>query len=482
MSFGWSAGDIVRVANLLWNLHNALNDADGAPEHYRGSAATLRAIQFRLRFLSKVVGEDGDNTALNETEEASLLGKADMDDLCSVVSGLKHAVGKLEALVAEGCGMKLDPAEANKQSYGRSRNWSMHQINKLRWYVSKQKEVDQRIRQIYELTSPLPDLYHKLNSESGKERAVAQWMYHETEIAWFRAIYEKLVLVEGAVVQESHRDVDQKKGGEVRLPSLLSFGSDEEFLVTAPDTSSFDKDSALTHLRDMAHEIMSPAMETRTRNLRADHQLKRKLTEWFGSGACPCLWLYGDQSDTVSAIVYATALDRRRPAIAFSGRHTEGGQQLTSENRFHKMVYSFLFQVLQQFDGISEPLVVTGVDGSFDELDLSMNSMPLALQYLGYFIHLLPECICIVDGWNFISNDAEPEVTALLRDFVGLFERPRPSADSSESWHRLLLTSPGNNILLRGLGKGMVDSFDLKNHVDTTGGMRLRMTLLGMEW
>ena len=158
MSFGWSAGDILAAAQLLWDLYKALDDAEGAPEHYRQTAATLKSIQFRLRFLVKVIGEDPNSDQLVETEEASHLAAADKEDLHSVTVNLKISMEKLEALVAKGCDMKLDPGVKRRR-----RDWPLRQINKLRWYSGKEDEVNSLVQHIFELTTPLPDFYHQLN-------------------------------------------------------------------------------------------------------------------------------------------------------------------------------------------------------------------------------------------------------------------------------------------------------------------------------
>ncbi|KAI1408649.1 hypothetical protein F5Y13DRAFT_106702 [Hypoxylon sp. FL1857] len=482
MSFGWSAGDVAAAAKLLWDLYRALNDADGAPEHYRKSAATLRSIRFRLRTLGKVIGEDQNPDPLTETEEASLLEKADKDDIRSVVVNLKHAFGKLEALVDKGCDMRLDPG-----SRRRRRDWPMHQINKLRWYIGKEDEVDNLIQHMNELTASLPDLYQKLNSELLKQLATTQGVYHETDIKWLKAIFNELKLVKRIVAQGqlAHMDEHEKEEG----PPLLHAGPDLG-VPPAPTGPGLDRGSALSHLEGIAHEIMSTSLSTRVKGLCVDHHLKRKLTEWFtgktANGETPAqpipprLWLYGDQAGTISATVYTAALDRRRPAIAFAGRHSAGGQLLSAQERLFRMVYSLLFQLLQQLEDLSV-FVVPGVDKPFTDLDVSMQSMPLALEYLSYFLSILPECICIVDGWNFIANDAEPAVKEVLRSFLDIFEKAPQPVDDLGSRTRLLLTSRGNSQMLQGLGKEFVDRFDSRNHVGNSG-QKLYTALLGIDW
>ncbi|KAH7157946.1 hypothetical protein B0J13DRAFT_185010 [Dactylonectria estremocensis] len=474
MSVGWSAGDIVAAAQLLWSLYKALNEASGAPEHYRKSASTLRSIQFRLRYLSKVVGEDENPDLSTETEEASLLESADKDDIRYVVVSLKLVVRKLEALVAKGCDMKLDP---NKKK--RRRDWPMHQINKLCWYIHNVDEVDDLIQHMFELTAPLPDLYLKINTVLVKQQAVTLGVYHETELKYLKAILEKLTLMEKGSAQGQLLDMNKEEENKVRVP-LLHAGPELGVPPAAAEADPGpDIGSALSHLRSVAHEMMSLGLQTRVKNLLADHYIKRVFTEWYSGTSSPRLWLYGDQAGTVSAIAYMAARDQRRPAIAFSGRHAAAGQLLTDQDRLFRMMYSLLFQLLQQFEGISI-LAVTGVDKPFTDLGLSMESMQLALKYMRYFLGLLPECVCIVDGWNFICNDAGPAVKQVLRGFLDLFEKPQANAADEDWYIRLLLTSPGSSSMLRDLGKDYVYSFDLKNHVGTGG--KLHTTLLGMDW
>lgn len=171
---------------------------------------------------------------------------------------------------------------------------------------------------------------------------------------------------------------------------------------------------------------MSPGLKQRTRNLTADHHLKKLLTQRFKGEKQiePVLWFSGDQANIVSAIVYHVALDRRRPVVAFAGRHNANGQYLSSEQRLFRMVYSVLIQLLQVLEEESS-FAVVGVDKPFTELGLSIDSMSLALQYTKYVLGLLPECICIVYGWNFITIDAEEQVDVVLKDFLELFKRPR---------------------------------------------------------
>ncbi|KAL6362076.1 hypothetical protein LRP88_05560 [Fusarium phalaenopsidis] len=471
MSFGWSAGDVIAASQLLWSLYKALDGEKGAPEHYRRSASTLRTIQFRLRHLREVVGEDTSPDPLTETEEASLLESMDKDDIRYIIVGLKVSVGKLEALVAKGCNLGLEPA--NKK---RRRDWPMDQINKLRWYTLNQGEVDSLIQHILELTAPLSDLHQKINTAFVKELAASQGVYHETQLKYLKAILEQVIVVATGPAQNRLLDLN-KSEEEERQVSLLHTGPELGIPPAAEPEPTVG--SALSHLTSIADEIMSAGLQTRVMNLKADHHVKNVFTNWYKGTIPPRLWLQGDQAGTVSAIAYMAARDQRRPTIAFSGLRAAGGRLLTDKEKLYQMIYSLVFQLLRQLEDIPT-LAVTGVDRPFTALQLSMESMPLALQYMRYFLSLLPECIVVVDGWHFISQNAGEHVKQTLKTFLDLFEKPQEDARDEDWCFRLLLTSPGNSSMLRELGQAYVHTFNLRGRLNT--GAKLYTILLGMDW
>ncbi|KAH7270920.1 hypothetical protein B0J15DRAFT_483697 [Fusarium solani] len=471
MSFGWSAGDVFAAAQLLWGLYKALDEKEGAPEHHRRSASTLRTVQFRLRYLSKVVGEDANADPLSETEEASLLDSADKDDIRYTIVSLKLSVERLEALVAKGCGLKLDPAKKKRR-----RDWPMDQINKLRWYTLNQDEVDGLIQHMLELTAPLSDLHQKINTAVVKELAANQGVYHETQLKYLKTILEQVIVIARGAAQDQLLDLNNSEEGERQVP-LLHTGPELGIPPAAEPEPTVG--SALSHLTSIAREIMSPSLRTKVINLKADHHVKNVFTSWYKGAIPPRLWLHGDQAGTVSAIAYIAARDQRRPTIAFSCRHAADGRLLSGEDRLFRMVYSLLFQLLQQLEDIPT-LAVTGVDRPFTDLQLSMESMPLALQYMRYFLSLLPECIVVVDGWHFISQDAGEHVKQTLKSFLDLFEKPQENAGDEDWCIRLLLTSPGNSSMLRELGQAYVHDFNLRGRLNT--GAKLYTILLSMDW
>ncbi|KAI1388102.1 uncharacterized protein F4822DRAFT_430857 [Hypoxylon trugodes] len=478
MSFGWSTGDIIAAAKLVLDLSRALDDVSGAPEHYRRSAATLRSIRFRLSILSKVTGVGRNDDSQARIYELAVLGKDEYDDMNLVVVNLKSAFGRLKILVAKGCDMKFDLGSGKRR-----REWPAHQINKSRWYIGKEDEVNRLVQHIFELTASLPDFYQKLNSELLKQQNTTQAVYHQTQITWLKAIFERLEGLDRAV----SRDQSYQGPGEGRLP-LLHAGPDLG-VPPIPSNTGFDTKSTIDHLESVAHTIMTTNLSSRVKDIQVDHYLKRKLEEWFSGQTHdnkrtpPRLWLYGDKANIVSATIYTAALDRRLPILAFAGRHVAEGKYLAPEDRFYRMVYSLLFQLLQQFEDVPA-IAITGIDRPFTELDLTMDSTPLALKYMAYFLSLIPECTCIVDGWNFISVDADATVKNILKMFLDMFEEPPGLADEIDSRPRLLITSPGNSQMLRdvmGEKQGYVDGFNLRSHVGVNGS-RLHTLLLGMEW
>ncbi|KAK7402551.1 hypothetical protein QQX98_011689 [Neonectria punicea] len=235
-------------------------------------------------------------------------------------------------------------------------------------------EVYSLIAHIYDLTVPLPDLYQKINMEFMKSKATAQGVYHETEVEWLKLLNKKLDFLCNAELQRQMVHMDRQEGSKV-----LHIGPDAGIPSAA---TVFDRGSAVSHLQSLTHDNMATGMETKSKNLQADPHLRKRLQEWFGGQAPPRLWLYGDQVAMVSAAIYTAALDRKRPCIAFTGRHKSNGR---SQDSLFRMVYSLLFQLLLQFDDDST-LVVTDVDGSFKDLHLSMDSIPLALRFFKYFL------------------------------------------------------------------------------------------------
>ncbi|KPM37614.1 hypothetical protein AK830_g8976 [Neonectria ditissima] len=314
----------------------------------------------------------------------------------------------------------------------------------------------------------------KINTEFMQKQATTQRVYHETEVEWLKLLDRKLNFLYNAEIQRQLVSMNEREGAQV-----LHVGPDAGIPTT---TTVFNKGSAVSHLQSIAHDIMTTGIETRSKNLQADPHLRKSLQEWFGGQNSLRLWLYGNQVTMVSATVYAAAMDRRRPCIAFTGRHHSSGQQLNNQEILFRMVYSLLFQLLLQFDDDST-IFVTDVGGSFEDLDLSMNSMPVALRYFKYFLILVPQCICIIDGWQFIGNSAEGEVTKFLKDFLDLFQRP-PGPVGVGGWddsNLLLLTSSGNSQILRDLGQNYVRGFSVTGHF-ASNGPRLYTSLLGMEW
>lgn len=46
----------------------------------------------------------------------------------------------------------------------RHRDWPKQQVKKLAWYFGKEKEVDELIQHVFQLTASLPDLYQLIDS------------------------------------------------------------------------------------------------------------------------------------------------------------------------------------------------------------------------------------------------------------------------------------------------------------------------------
>jgi hypothetical protein len=139
---------------------------------------------------------------------------------------------------------------------------------------------------------------------------------------------------------------------------------------------------------------MNTKFSQRANSLKADNFVKNKFETWLAGKSRPRLWLQGKSSSAISAIVYREAYERHRPIVAFACRHIgSAGEELSYEERLFKMVFSILFQLLHQFEEQNEIVVVTDVDGSFEDLAVSMDSMPLALKFMRNLLCLVPQCI-----------------------------------------------------------------------------------------
>lgn len=265
---------------------------------------------------------------------------------------------------------------------------------------------------------------------------------------------------------------------------LLQVGPEEELPraeASAGPSTTLGVKAAKSHLEGAAGAIMNTKFSQRANSLKADNFVKNKFETWLAGKSLPRLWLQGKSSSAISAIVYRVAHERHRPIVAFACCHIgSAGEELSYEERLFKMVFSILFQLLHQFEEQNEIVVVTDVDGSFEDLTVSMDSMPLALNFMRNLLCLVPQCIVVIDGWHFLGNGGDILVHNYLKDFLTLFDKPL-GLDTDLDGGRLLLTTLGSSSILSNLGKTYVDSLNVTQHVDK-GFLLFSATLMGVEW
>jgi hypothetical protein len=223
---------------------------------------------------------------------------------------------------------------------------------------------------------------------------------------------------------------------------------------------------AISHLEGIAYKTFTSRIANTACNLKVDHVMKNKLSSWLDDRGTQRLWLYGKLATTLSAVLYKLALDKKVPVIAFASRRVDmKGVELSHEKRLINMVYSLLFQLLHQFED-DETFVVVDVGSSLGDLEASMKTMPAALKLMKYFLGFIPQCIVIVDGWQFLSNGDDIGVDECLKCFLELFHRPSGENQGAVDVRRLLITTPGAEPALNSLGKDCLDSLNVTAHVD----------------
>lgn len=147
----------------------------------------------------------------------------------------------------------------------------------------------------------------------------------------------------------------------------------------------------------VTYNIMSPAMTRRAATVKTDHVENNHIKFWLGGVSPPILWLSGDDAATISAVIARAAQEGRRPCVAVSNRpSSEMSSDHSVQERLFGMMYSILYQLLQEIDGY-KPLSGDQPIPSHD-LDASIISMHLTLSYIRDIILLVPRCVVVVDA------------------------------------------------------------------------------------
>ncbi|KAF8859028.1 hypothetical protein BDZ45DRAFT_541724, partial [Acephala macrosclerotiorum] len=389
MSFGWSAGDIFAAGKLLIEIGKALSDANGAPQHFRDTIALFPTINSQLRILGRM--------------------------LCNTL--------------AKGADMGLDLKPGLP-------SWPKAQLKKLQWHFLEKEGVDALIKKIFQQTQQIPTFYQASFYATIICELVASANVCLSEL--IEKCHDKLYFVSDSILKQQLRHLDSS------IPSkLLRVGPEdgilEEKLALAPELHI---NSALAHLEDFAYKVMDNKTGSGMPNLKVDHVLCTAITSWLTGLASPRLCLQGTESTKVSAVIYNVALEKERAIVAFASRHAENGKMLSYEERMCQLVYSILFQLLQLLPEEST-FAIPDMQGSFSDLDLFLESMPLALRYMKYFLDLVPQCIVLVDKFQYLSDSKNTNVDEYLKAFLHLFETQGAEGEYRDDGYRLVLSTSG---------------------------------------
>ncbi|CZR58539.1 uncharacterized protein PAC_08431 [Phialocephala subalpina] len=452
MSFGWSVGDIYSAGRLLLKIGEALSEAHGAPQHFRETTNLFPPINFQMRRLGVLIKQYHDEWK-SDNGECSLLEESDINDFRPVISQLKLLVGQLCETLAKGTDMGL----ATNPSL---RKWPKAQLKKLQWQFLEIEGVESLIRKIHQQTQHVSAFYQVISTELSRRN------------------HQKLDLLLDSALKQQLRLLDSS------MPSkLLSVGPEDGISKEKlTEASGLFVNSALAHLEDFTYEVMENKASLRMPNLKADHVLRTAITSWLAGLTPPRLCLQGSSSTNVTGIFYHVALEKRRPIVAFACRFAEKGKLLSHEERLLQMVYSVLFQLLQQHPEGSS-FDIPDVGGFFSDLNLSMESMPLALRYMKYFLDLVPQNIVILDKFQYLGTDGKSTlVDTYLRDFLNLFGNPGGEYQYQDDGCRLLVSTYGKERIVHGMAKDEKMAIcKVDDHVDR-GSNKLMTTLRGEEW
>jgi hypothetical protein len=179
--------------------------------------------------------------------------------------------------------------------------------------------------------------------------------------------------------------------------------------------------SALSLVEPYVHTTMTDDFAAKTSRMKVEAVIIRKLKTWLANPARSRLWLYGTNSTTLSAAVFDTARKRHRPAVAYPCRHIgHNGKVVTEQELLVGLVYSLIYQFLQQLpegtnlDGWTGSPNLPGLDGASD-------SVPQAVLLLQSLLELLPQSVCIIDGFQLLGHTQDIRIREYLTAFLNLF-------------------------------------------------------------
>lgn len=168
MSFGWSAGDILGAATVIWHIAKALRESTGAPEKYRNSIQQLEAIELQLNELTKFAAKYGrSNSSYSSTGGSDTLFSLDDVDskaLQRVLTELQESIEKLEEKISKYTELGADKSDVSDKKLRQRLQWHLSRaVKKLEWEFLLEEDAKALIGRIYQLTQSLSLLYQRAN-------------------------------------------------------------------------------------------------------------------------------------------------------------------------------------------------------------------------------------------------------------------------------------------------------------------------------
>lgn len=144
----------------------------------------------------------------------------------------------------------------------------------------------------------------------------------------------------------------QKKSGE----NLLALGPDAGASKDSSRESEESNELTQSHIAEaillvqpFIQGTMTEDFVAKVNKMKVEGSVIRKLRIWLSDPNLSRLWVFGPKSTILSAVVFDTARKRNRPVVAYPYRHiSHAGCQNTEEDILVGLVYSFIYQLLQQ--------------------------------------------------------------------------------------------------------------------------------------
>ena len=129
-------------------------------------------------------------------------------------------------------------------------------------------------------------------------------------------------------------------------------------------------------------------------------------------------------------------------------------------------------------EGIAIPEKIK--DQGWDTLDGRLSTVEVAIGFLRVLVQMLPKCIAVIEGFQWLSDSMDNRVDNLLRELVEIFGEVK--GDEGEALGtRLLCLTEGNSQMLMGYRQEYLTSLGLERHVNKSGET-FAQALLRVEW